>query len=486
MTDELGPFAPIDASETADAINTPNFDNNEPTVVTPVPDNVERIGDAAKRLRGRKPDDHWRYYNANRELLFAVVRWDTPEGKEIRPMCWVRQPDGSEDWAFTAHPVPRPLYRLHLLSKSRGVPVVIVEGEKCADAAEDVFPDSVVTTSPGGAMAVAQADWTPLADAKEVLIWPDADEPGKTYAENVAMTLHQLGVRTIRIIDAVALASRTPDGSRREPTPGWDVAKALDEGWTADALRKAADEVAKPWIPPSPQPEWPDDFEMTKDGLVRLMQKGDTLEPHLFTGPFQVIGEGRDRVGAGRGVWLAWRDRDNRDQRGFVRRADLVGSGVDWLKELTDRGFPGPIEHGRINWLRQALHGCTAASRITMIRHTGWFGSAFVLPHKTIGKTEDETIMFDGRADIVRYGERGTLDDWRKFVAAPAAGNTRLVFSLSVGFAGPIADLLEEEFFRVQLDRPLVGRKEHGLDRGGLDLGRWWTAWLRLLLAPYG
>ena len=102
-----------------------------------------------------------------------------------------------------------------------------------------------------------------------------------------------------------------------------------------------------------------------------------------------------------------------------------------------------------------------------MIRHTGWVGSAFVLPHRTIGKTDNETIMFDGRADIVRYGERGTLDDWRKFVAAPAAGNTRLVFSLSVGFAGPIADLLEEESFGFNLTGPSSVGKSTALIAAG-------------------
>jgi putative DNA primase/helicase len=206
---------------------------------------------------------------------------------------------------------------------------------------------------------------------------------------------------------------------------------------------------------------------MTEDGMVRLTVKDETVERHRFTGPFQVIGEGRDRVGAGRGLWLAWQDRDGRDQRGFVRHADLVGSGVDWLKELTDRGFPGPIEHGRITWLRQALHGCRPAGRITMIRRTGWVGSAFVLPHKTIGETENETIMFDGRADIARYGERGTLDDWCKSVAAPAADNTRLIFALSAGFAGPIADLLEEESFGFNLTGPSSVGKSTALIAAG-------------------
>src|SRR5262249_18025936 len=198
----------------------------------------------------------------------------------------------------------------NLLAKNAGSLVVIVEGEKCADAAGEVFPGAFVTTSPGGAGAANKADWKPLAQTKEGVIWPDADAAGRAYAEKVALTLHQLGVPTIYILDAIALGGGTPHGGTRNPPLGWAVANALDEGWTAAALRKRAEEAAKRRMAPSAQPEWPVDFEMTEDGLVRLTCKDETIEAHRFTGPFQVIGEGRDRVGAGRGLWLAWQDRD--------------------------------------------------------------------------------------------------------------------------------------------------------------------------------
>jgi hypothetical protein len=60
--------------------------------------------------------------------------------------------------------------------------------------------------------------------------------------------------------------------------------------------------------------------------------------------------------------------------------------------------------------------------------------------------------MFDGRTDIARYTEIGTLEQWSKEVADPAAGNSRLMFSESVGFAGPLADLLDEGSLGFHLD----------------------------------
>jgi hypothetical protein len=44
------------------------------------------------------------YHNAQGEPVGVVVRWDTPTGKDIRPVA--RHPDG---WRIGAMPDPRPL-----------------------------------------------------------------------------------------------------------------------------------------------------------------------------------------------------------------------------------------------------------------------------------------------------------------------------------------------------------------------------------------
>jgi putative DNA primase/helicase len=359
MTDHPDPFAPIDVSDSTDPPEFRELTPEDSVVVTPVPASAEKIGEAAARLFGRRPDDFWQDHDEHGRPLFAVARWNQPgKRKRILPLSWVRHPDGREDWAFKNHPAPRRLYRLNVLGVSPAAPVVVVEGEKCADAAQDVFPGSVVTTSPGGADAADMTDWKPLARRSEALIWPDADQPGIAYAEQVGSILHRLGVPKIRIVDALALGARKPDSGTREPVSGWDVADALEEGWAVDALRDAASENARVWTPQAPTTEWPDDFEMTKDGLVKIEQTTDGIETILFTGPFTVHGEGRDFSGASRGLWISWKDGDDCEQRGFVRHADLVGEGVDWLKDITDRGFRGPIVRKRVVWLRLALHGC--------------------------------------------------------------------------------------------------------------------------------
>ena len=55
-----------------------------------------------------------------------------------------------------AFPTPRPLYNLDKLAERPDDWILVVEGEKTADAAAELFPDHVAMTSPGGAKAAAK------------------------------------------------------------------------------------------------------------------------------------------------------------------------------------------------------------------------------------------------------------------------------------------------------------------------------------------
>ena len=119
-----------------------------------------------------------------------MVRWDSTDGKDIRPVS--RHADG---WRIGAMPELRPLYGLPQLADAQRV--VIVEGEKAADAARSL--GFTATTSAGGAEAPGKTDWRPLA-GEEVWILPDHDPPGRKFAEAVAGLCHAAGASEIRIL----------------------------------------------------------------------------------------------------------------------------------------------------------------------------------------------------------------------------------------------------------------------------------------------
>ena len=122
----------------------------------------------------------WTYHGAGGDPVGLVVRWNTPTGKDVRPVS--RKADGS-GWIIGGMPTPRPLYALPDLLATPAARVFIVEGEKAADAARAVGLGA--TTSPHGSKSASKAAWSPVAGL-DVVILPDHDGAGERYADDVA------------------------------------------------------------------------------------------------------------------------------------------------------------------------------------------------------------------------------------------------------------------------------------------------------------
>jgi putative DNA primase/helicase len=150
----------------------------------------------------------WTYHDMSGNPVGLVVRWDRADGKkEIRPVS--RHGNG---WRIGAMPEPRPLYGLPELAGANRV--LVVEGEKCADAARSL--GFTATTSAGGAQAANKTDWRSLA-GKEVWILPDNDAPGRGYTDTTAGLLVKLNPTTmVKLIELPGLP------------PGGDIADWID------------------------------------------------------------------------------------------------------------------------------------------------------------------------------------------------------------------------------------------------------------------
>ena len=70
---------------------------------------------------------------------FRVVRYDSPAGKTFKQYTW-----RAGKWSPTGYPTPRPLYNVHELYKFPTSTVIIVEGEKCVEAARHVLQLSLI------------------------------------------------------------------------------------------------------------------------------------------------------------------------------------------------------------------------------------------------------------------------------------------------------------------------------------------------------
>jgi len=206
-------------------------------MVLPVPEEAPKP--PTQHFSNGKPSGLWPYRDVAGKMLGFVCRFETSKGKDIRPLTfWQNATTGVCAWHWKSWPVPRPLYGLERLAQNTAAPVLVVEGEKCADAAPSLLADYVAVTSPGGSKAAAKADWSPLK-YREIVIWPDNDAPGKDYADKVAKLAREAGAASIRIIE---VSSGRPDG--------WDIADAIRDNWTENQAKALIDTASFEKAPP--------------------------------------------------------------------------------------------------------------------------------------------------------------------------------------------------------------------------------------------
>lgn len=137
-------------------------------------------------------------------------------------------------------PEPRPLYNLPAISAVDAV--VLVEGEKCADALMGF--GIVATTAMGGAATtIDKTDWSPLA-GKTVAVWPDHDAAGAKYADAVIAKLRSIGVQVRRVT--------VPTDKPKK----WDAADAVAEGFDVEALLAASPRVNSKASQPFDVTQW--------------------------------------------------------------------------------------------------------------------------------------------------------------------------------------------------------------------------------------
>ncbi len=218
----------------------------------------------AHLMRGR-PEAWWEYRDVNGQLLGVIYRFlrSDGKGKEVLPCVFARHPlSGAEEWRWMALPEPRPLY---LQGPHRPeVPVLVVEGEKCADAAHGAVGDEFEVVSwSGGGKAVTKSDWTAF-HGRQVILWADADakvyKEGHEFAGELMLECEQPGMAAMIKIAAILRAQDCEVFFVDIPAlgmaaDGWDVADLIAEGGTPADVLSWAMKLRTPFVPSPPAPE---------------------------------------------------------------------------------------------------------------------------------------------------------------------------------------------------------------------------------------
>lgn len=450
---------------TAEALPPPKPKPQAPAAgewVHPVP--VDAPSPPAGNAKYGKPTRVWTYRDAAGAVLFHHLRFD-PRGqrKQFMPLTLWRDQSGRLAWAWKWPPAPVPIYNLSGLAARPGQPVVVVEGEKAADAAAQLFPRHPVTTWAGGVGNVGKCDLAPLA-GREVWIWRDNDEPGEQATRKLIARLREAGAGTVKRLNLELLGQLPQLDSQGRPTllagapleVGDDAADLLEMGWTAGhmaLLLQSADLLHTQAPPPSEKPATDEsarsttgasNFEMTEAGLFNHGQKGS----FRVCPPFEVLAMVRDPEGAGWGLLVELLDPDGRQHTIIVPHRALKGDGAAALELFLDRGLVP--RKGCDGHLIEYLREVKTARRARATNHVGWHGdgdaAVYVLPEKTFGAAAGEVWLFEPEGPRNNpYRTRGSLDEWREGVAKLCAGNSRLLFVVSGAFAAPLLHPLGAE-----------------------------------------
>lgn len=421
-------FAPLDDAEPA----TPAPKAGEKTPIIPVPADAPPM--TFRHPKHGAPSRSWPYHDAGGALVSYVCRWDFEAdgalAKDVLPVTYCDLGGGRRGWRSKGVPEPRPLMNLPSVLARGESTILIVEGEKAADAAAELFPDMAVTTPMRGAKSPHLTDFGPVS-GRRVVIATDFDEPGRKDAKG--KPLHpgrDFGDKVCelaRAAGAIEVLHLRPDrlgswiwrdGERvpreGEMPDGWDLADALAEGWTADrvaamhsdpafithyadAAERRADALllgdGEGLDDDEEYDGWP--FRLVPSGVQKRIVRIDketgirSVEWRWFCSQLEVVAETRSHEGEDWGRLLKIVDRDGRSKRWAMPMAMLAGDGVAYRDRLLSLG----VELAPGRFARDALHEYVATARpdrkARCVSRVGWHDRIYVGFDENFGERAD-------------------------------------------------------------------------------------------------
>lgn len=383
-------------------------------LVQPIPTHAPELKPEQFVYRGETLEDRYDYRDRDGSLCFSVLRIRTADGnKTFRPLSVSLNAAGKASWRATMPEGQRPLFGLPSLTEATNTTkVFVVEGEKAALALRKMLPESPVLTSVNGSKSASKSDWSPLAGC-DVVIWPDNDEPGAKYLQDVRRLIRDNDPATpISVVDVEALLRAVCSlkgwvyEEKAVEFKGWDAADVAALGLESEVLAalidkaiEPAEQTSEPAVGKDNRDVWPiTDVEWESGKLYR--KTANAVEVYKPKEEFwakvcsmlEIVRQLRDAEGTGWSLELSLRSPDGATKTIVLQRAWLTDA--QRLKALL-------FDNGVViyNWLE--LHDYIAhaipSETHTLVRRVGWHGDAYVRSGVIYGATE-EPLALDGAA----------------------------------------------------------------------------------------
>lgn len=422
----------------------------EVVAISPVPPEAGEPSFYLHHERRTSPDLLFAYIDAEGRIVGYVGRWEQTEAhpeKLVRPLSWCRV-GSRHQWRLKGWSAPFPLYRLPELLSHPDANILVVEGEKKALSAQELFPDLAVVSPLGGASRAHQTDWSPVR-GRRVIIAPDHDGASADFAIKVCGQCKEAGAVEVLILPSEALGRHVvKEGQRVErtgPIPaGWDLGDAASEGWTAEIIARHREEInaaLRPFDIDQDVTLLASEFLPKHNGLYRTVQDRDGNISTVWTSsPLDIVALVRGPDGQNHGTLLRLTDADFRRHEIVVSSSALAGDGSEVLKTLRHHGLRYDVSNRKVREaILRYLSVVLPKERRLLASRVGWDRDQFILPHRVFGSGSDSIIWNGDEAHT--FAQSGTMDGWQEG-AKLAIGNSRLAFVLCVALSAPLAHVV--------------------------------------------
>ena len=189
-------------------------------------------------------------------------------------------------------------------------------------------------------------------------------------------------------------------------------------------------------------------FEIRDNGVffIESDDSGNNKGERWICSKLNVLAVTRDVHSHSWGRLLRWCDLDGKTHQWSAPMSLFATDSAELRAELLNGGLVISSAKSGRDRLAAYIQSYPTKKHVLCVDKIGWNDNKYILPFETIGDDDNNGVVFqsDSLSDD-SFSCSGTLEEWKKNVSSLAIGNSRLIFALSTGFAGPLLSITNVE-----------------------------------------